>query len=220
MIQFILDFISNIALRHAGDPMMAVLPVAAGLAIKALPTVISGISSIFGADKEAKARAAMARERAKWNSENEALFNKDYYSDYTQQADAQNVIRQMREESKRQGQIENNVAAVNGTTAEAQNAAKERRNKFMTNLYAGIAANGQAYKERAKTNYLNRKANLQEMNYQDMSDKAQSANNLLYNGIGGLAATDWAGILSGNKKPDQLPAGKIAESKVGDSSWG
>jgi hypothetical protein len=35
------------------------------------------------------------------------------------------------------------------------------------------------------------------MEYDNMQQDAQSSNNLLYNGVKGMAGTDWAGILGG-----------------------
>lgn len=167
--------------------------------IQFLPAIMSGASTVMGMIGEGKKRRAMAAERNKWNAENEALFNKDYYSDYTQRADSQNLIKQMRDEMKDQTKIDNNVAAVTGATPEAVNAAKEGRNKAMSSVFSTIAANGQQWKDRAKDRYLSRKQTLQGLAYDDMNQDAQSSNNLLYNGINGLASTDWAGIMGGTK---------------------
>ena len=170
--------------------------------IQYLPMIASLAQMGYGAIKEGQQRREMRAERSKWNAQNEALFNKDYYADYTQQAEAQNVIRQMRDEMKKENKVDENVAAVTGASPEAMNARKERRNKAMTNLVGGIHAQSTAWKERAKDRYLNRKTQLQEMEYGDMQDNAISANNMLYNGINGLASTDWAGILGGGNRPD------------------
>ena len=75
----------------------------------------------------------------------------------TQRADAQNLIRQMREQNKKADKIEQNVAAVTGATPEAVNAGKERRNKMTTDVYSNIAANAMQFKESAKNRYLSRK---------------------------------------------------------------
>ena len=112
----------------------------------------------------------------------------------------------MREQNDKATKVEQNTSAVTGATPEAVNAAKERRNRGMTNLFSNIAAQGTAYKERAKDRYLARKTALEGMEYNDMAEKAASANNLLYNGINGLATTDWAGMLKGGGKlPLKVP---------------
>jgi len=163
-----------------------------------LPAAMSLISSGVGAVQEGQQRKRMTEERGKWNADNEAMFNNDYYGDYTQRADVQNTIKQMREEQKRQGEIDNNTAVVTGATPEAQVAAKDSRNKAMSSVFSNIAAQGSAFKDRTKAHYLQRKTSLQGLEYDEMDKTAGSANNLLYNGVKSLAGTDWAGIMGSN----------------------
>jgi len=164
-----------------------------------LPMIASLVSSGYGAIKEGQQRAEMAQERQKWNADNESLYNQDYYGDYTQRADAQNVIRQMRDQIKSQDKIDQNVAAVTGESPEAINAGKERRNKAMTDVYANLGAMGANYKERAKDRYIGRKQAMQGMEYDTMNQNAGSSNNLLYNGLSSLGETDWASVVGGGK---------------------
>jgi len=177
-------------------------------------------TTAYGAISEGSQRKKMKKEREKWNAElntdingqkleNEALFNNDYYGDYTQRADVQNTIRQMREEQKHQNDIDNNASVVTGATPEAQVAAKEARNKAMGGVFSNIAAQGAQFKDRAKQHYISNKSAIenrkmgyktgyQQMEYADMEGTAQSANNLMQNGIKGMAGTDWAGIMGSN----------------------
>lgn len=166
-----------------------------------IPLATSLISSGVGAVQEGQQRGRMTAERGKWNADNEAMFNSDYYGDYTQRADVQNTIKQMRDEQKRQGEIDNNTAVVTGATPEAQVAAKDSRNKAMSSVFSNIAAQGSAFKDRTKAHYLQRKTSLQGLEYDEMDKTAGSANNLLYNGIKGMAGTDWAGIMGGGTNP-------------------
>lgn len=184
--------------------------------IQYLPAIASLISTGVGAIQEGKQRNQMAAERQKWNAENESLFNKDYYSDYTQRADTQNLIKRMRDEMKSQNKIEQNTAAVTGATPEVQNASKEQRNKAMTSVFGNIAAQGSQFKDRAKDRYLSRRTALEGMEYDNMNQNAASSNNLMYNGIKGMGATDWASIVAGPAKVEnkwdgltQLPIPKV-----------
>ena len=190
MIQFILDFL----MQTKGDAIMAIFPLAL------IPAVASLAQTGYGMVKEGENRRRMDGERQKWNAENEALYNKDYYGDYTQRADAQAVIGQMRDQIKKQDKVEQNVAAVTGATPEVVNAGKERRNKAMTDLYSNIGANAMAYRDQAKGRYLGRKAQLQGLEYDTMDQEAQSANNVMYNGMKTLASTDWAGVVGDGSK--------------------
>ena len=163
--------------------------------IQYLPMIANLAQTAFGAVKEGQQRKRMAGERQKWNAENEALYNKNYYGDYTKRADAQSAIRQMDDQMKKADKVEQNVAAVTGATPEAINASKERRNKAVTSLYSNIGANAMQYKDAAEGRYQARKAQLQGMEYDSMEQTAQSAGNVMNNGIAGLA-TDWAILMT------------------------
>ena len=163
--------------------------------IQYLPMIANLAQTAFGAVKEGRQRKRMAGERQKWNAENEALYNKNYYGDYTKRADSQSAIRQMDDQMKKADKVEQNVAAVTGATPEAINASKERRNKAVTSLYSNIGANAMQYKDAAEGRYQARKAQLQGMEYDSMEQTAQSAGNVMNNGIAGLA-TDWASLMT------------------------
>lgn len=163
--------------------------------IQYLPMIANLAQTAFGAVKEGQQRKRMAVERQKWNAENEALYNKNYYGDYTKRADSQSAIRQMGDQMKKADKVEQNVAAVTGATPEAINASKERRNKAVTSLYSNIGANAMQYKDAAEGRYQARKAQLQGMEYDSMEQSAQSAGNVMSNGIAGLA-TDWASLMT------------------------
>ncbi len=163
--------------------------------IQYLPMVASLLQTGFGAIQEGRQRKQMASERQKWNAENEALYNRNYYGDYTKRPDVQNAIRLMDDQMKKADQVDRNVAAVTGATPEAINASKERRNKAVTQLYGNIGANAIRYKDAAEERYQNKKGQLQALEYDAMNQNAQSANNMVSNGLSGLA-TDWAGMLT------------------------
>lgn len=167
--------------------------------IQFLPAIASLIGTGYGAIKEGQERRKMAAERQKWGAENEALFNKNYYSDYTKRADVQSLTSKMRDEMKKANDVDQNVAAVTGATPEAINMQKERRNKAMTNLYSNIGAMGAQYKERVQNRYQNNKQALQGLEYDTMSQEAESAGNIMNNGISGLANTDWATLINPEK---------------------
>lgn len=202
MIQAILEFL----FQTKGDAMMAFAPALIGIAASLAQTG-------YGIYKEGQERKAMATERKKWNADNEALFNKDYYSDYTQRADSQHLIKSMRDEMKKQTAIDQNTAVVTGATPEAVNAGKEQRNQAMSKLYGGLAAQGQLYKDNAQNRYVARKQALQGMEYDTMNQNAQSANNMIYNGIKGVAGTDWASIVGGGS-PQPLKGSTGANTTV------
>ena len=128
--------------------------------IQYLPMIASLAGAGYGAIKEGQQRKAMQRTMNQWNADNESLFNKDYYGDYTKRADVQSVIKNMRDEMKKQNTVAQNTAAVTGASPEAVNAQKERSNTAMSKLYSGLAAQGQQFKDRAQNRYEARKQQL------------------------------------------------------------
>jgi len=187
MIQTILEFLNDVALRHSGDAVMAW--------VQFIPSALSLVSAGVGAIGEGKKRREQRAMMNRWNAENESMFNADYYGDYTQRADAQDIIRQMRDQFDRQAKRDENTAVITGSTVEAQAAAKEGRNRAMSSLYGNLGAMGQRFKDRAKDRYMRQKMALQGMQYDELGQQAQSANNLLYGGLSSLAGMDWAGML-------------------------
>lgn len=189
MIRAILEFLQEIALRHDTEVIMAW--------VQYIPAAISGLSAGIGALSQSKKNREMRGMVGGWQAENEAMFTNDYNKDYTQTQEAQNIIKQMRDLNDREAKREQNTAVITGGTVEAQAAAKERRNRAMSDLFGNLGAMGTRYKERAKDRYLNRKNQLQGIEYGQLAQEAESAGNLMSNGLSGLAGMDWAGIMGG-----------------------
>jgi hypothetical protein len=180
--------------------------------VQFIPMIAGAASSLFGGIQQGRKNREMKKRSqamfGKMNADNEALFNEDYYSDYLQRADAQNVIRQMRDQFDRQAKRDENTAVITGATPESQAAAKNARAMAMSNLFGNLGAMGQRFKDNAKERYTRRKNALQDAEYNaelgTLARESESAGNLLYNGIGSLAGTDWASILGGKKQGNIL----------------
>lgn len=181
--------------------------------VQFIPAALSLITSGVGAVQEGRKRREMASKMKGWNTENEAWYNKNYNQDYTQRADSQNVLRQMREEMDRQNKITANTAAISGSTNDAVLARKNQNNKTMASVFSNMAAQGARYKDNVDREYRYRKQNLQGMEYDELSQGAQSSNQLFQNGISGLAGTDWAGIIGAGGGNAKTLAGAV--SKIG-----
>ncbi len=193
MIQSILELIQEALSRNDTGVMIAW--------VQYLPAILGAGSAIYGGLSNARARRDQRNMIKKWNAENLAGFNRDYYGDYTQSQEAQNVIRQAREMYDRGAERDANTAAVMGGTVEAQAAGKESRNRAMGNLFAHLGAQGTRMKERAKDRYNYNKNRIQAMQYGQAAEDADSAGNLMYNGFNTLAGMDWASIMGGGKNP-------------------
>lgn len=209
MIQQLIDFVNEVSMRHAGETVQAW--------VQYIPMVLGAASSIYGAIKGANAKKEQARQLAQMEAENKSLFNQDYYGDYTQTQEAQNMLRQAREMFDRQAKRDANTAVITGASIESQAANKDARNRAMGNIFANLGAQGTRYKERAKDRYLNKQSQLQAMKYGKLEQDADSAMNLMSNG----GSMDWASIMgsggsgiSGLKSLPNITQGAIQPLKA------
>jgi hypothetical protein len=147
--------------------------------------------AIYGGIKAGEEHKKMQDYLNGQNSDNEAFYNKNYYGDYTQRADTQNLMKQTRDMLKRNNEVAANTAVVTGATPDAVDAQKEQNNKVITDTMSNIAAQGQQWKDNIQNEYMNRKNLLSNMQYGDMEGAAQGYESLMGNGIKavGSAAT-------------------------------
>jgi len=155
-------------------------------------SVIGGIagigSAIYGGIEAGRERKKMDQYLNQQNSDNQAWYNANALSDYTQRADTQNLMRQLRNTLDRQNQIANNTAVVTGATPEQQAVQKEQSDNTISNVYGNIGAMGQQYKDQVTNQYLAMKNNLESQKMGMMNQTANSYENLMNNGL--LGVTD------------------------------
>ncbi len=158
--------------------------------------VIGGISSLFGGNKASKERKRMERYLNQQDADNKAWYNANALGDYTQRADVQNLMRNLRENLSKQNKTAANMAVVTGATPEQQAVQKELSNKVIADTYSNIGAMGQQYKDRVTDQYLNRKNVLAQQRMGMMEQNAQSYENLMGNGLNMLGGS-LGGLLGG-----------------------
>ena len=145
---------------------------------------VAGIGqTIYGAVKAGQERKRMRDYMTKRRADNESFYNQNYHSDYTQRADTQALMKNLRDNLKRNNDVTANRAVVTGATPEAQLAAKEQSNKIVTDTTSRIAAQGQAYKDNIQNQYMNQENNLAKQEYAAMNGTALSNENVMGNGI-------------------------------------
>ncbi|MDL2323408.1 hypothetical protein LJC52_05415 [Bacteroidales bacterium OttesenSCG-928-A17] len=153
-------------------------------------------ASLFGGSKAAKQRNKMNNYLNQRDSENNAWYNANYYSDYTQRADSQALLKQLRDNMDRYTKIANNTAVVTGATPEAQAVSKEQANKTVSDTLSTLGSIGQQYKDRVTDRYLSHKSNLANLRMGMMEGSANSYENLMSNGLNTLSGS-LGGLLSG-----------------------
>jgi hypothetical protein len=144
------------------------------------------IAGVFGAIKAGQQRRKMNRYLNQQDSENTAWYNANALSDYTQRADAQNLIKQLRENLNKNNKRAENMAVVTGATPEQAAVAKEQSNKAISDTYSNLGAMGQQWKDRVTDRYMNRRQDIANQRMGILSDKAQSYENLMQNGFNTL----------------------------------
>ncbi|MDR0824947.1 MAG: hypothetical protein LBN74_07610 [Prevotella sp.] len=146
-------------------------------------------ASLFGGIKAGKERRKMDKFLNKQNTENTAWYNANALSDYTQRADAQNLMGQLRNTLTKQNKIAANTAVVTGATPEQQAVQKEQSNKVVSDTFSNIGALGQQWKDRVTDKYLARKDNIAQQRMGMMGQNAQSYENLMGNGLNMLTGS-------------------------------
>lgn len=107
--------------------------------------VASGIMGGIKAGEAAKAQqAAIDRQRAK----NDAWYNRNYYGNYLDSAEAKAAMKRVEDTMRRRNQEEQAGAAVSGGTQEAVIARQENDQKMMGEVAGNLAARGDAVKRR------------------------------------------------------------------------
>jgi hypothetical protein len=152
-----------------------------------LDSVIGGaaglVGSLFGANKANKERKKMESIINHQKMENQSWYNANALSDYTQRADSQNLLRNLRETLGRQNKTAAGTAVVTGATQEQQAVQKEQANKVIADTYANLGAMGQQYKDRITEQYLARKGELENGQMNMMKDNLNNYSNLFNNSM-------------------------------------
>lgn len=141
------------------------------------------VSSLYGGYKAGKQRKKINSEIGKMEAENKALYNSQALGDYTQRADAQNILRQMRNQLDRQTKRAANTQAITGGTIEQTAIAKDAANKALADTMANLGAVGQQFKDRVTDRYLNRKNQIGLMRMNLANQSAQGWENLMQTGL-------------------------------------
>lgn len=152
-------------------------PITIGLAAAGLA------SSLFAGYKAGKERKKMRSELDALEAENKAIYNAQALGDYTQRADAQNILRQMRNQLDRQTKRAANTQAITGGTIEQTAAMKDSANRALADTMANLGAVGAQFKDRVTDRYLNRKNQLSMQKMNLLNQSARGWEGLMQTGL-------------------------------------
>lgn len=131
-------------------------------------------SAIFGGSKAAKAAKKADRLIEQQEKDNQAWFDRRYNEDYSQTAEAQNLMNYAREQAEKLFKRAEGAAAVTGATEESVARAKQSANDMLAQTASNIAAQGTARKDAIEQQYLNTKNSLTEKQVDNLKQKAQN----------------------------------------------
>lgn len=151
-------------------------------------------SSLYGGYKAGQERKKMNSKITELENDNKAYYNANALGDYTQRADAQNVIRQMRNQLDRQTKRANDTAVITGSTPEATALSKQGANEAIADTTAQLGAIGQQFKDRVTDRYLNRKDTYGMMRLQQSEGAAQGYEGLMQSGLNTMSGALGSGL--------------------------
>lgn len=144
---------------------------AIGAGIGAIGSIGSAIIGGNAASKAAKQANRMIQQQQK---DNQAWYDRRYNEDYSQTAEAQNLMNYAREQAERQFKRAEGAAAVAGATDESVARAKQSANEMLGQTASNIAAQGTARKDAIEQQYLNTKNSLTQQQVQNLQQKAKN----------------------------------------------
>jgi hypothetical protein len=154
-------------------------------------------SAIYGGIKSAKARKAQQKLIDEQRRKNEEWYNKNYYSDYLQNADVQSALTQLRGNIALNNRRVAGASAMRGGTDEARLAAHAEGNRSYADAITGIAGQATQYKRGVDTqnqqNQQNTLAMLMNMYNQNAANANQLSQNGMNAGVGLMQSSNWLG---------------------------
>lgn len=160
---------------------------------------LSVASSIAGGIANRKAAKKQAEMLAQQKKDNEALFNRNYYSDPTKRADTVRLLTQMQEQIRNRNKAARGRQAVMGGTEDSTTAVKEANNKTLADTTSQIVANNESRKDSIEQQYQQNKRQLES---NQMQMEASNAGNTAQTvaGVAGTAANIASSLDSGGGK--------------------
>lgn len=146
--------------------------------------IMARIQNRRAEEQQEKALEALNKEDKKLDS----IFKSNYYSDYLQRADAQNIINSAKEMFQSNTNNLQGRATVMGATNEWRAAAQNESNNALSALYSNLAAQGVNWKDRVLSDYLNRKADVNTRRYNTYLNSSNNYQNSFMKSISDMSS--------------------------------
>lgn len=157
----------------------------ASLALSALGTAVSGISSAVINKKQEQ---NLANEKARQN----AWYDREMYQDPLTRSDNAQILKALDDRLRHQTEVEDSKGAVLNSTPEARLAARQQNNDTMAQVISGMAAQSSQRRDAlsAQRNQMNQQYNnaQMELDASRMQNAANLATNAVNLGSAGISA--------------------------------
>lgn len=167
-----------------------------------LGTVGGLASGIFGGIKSAKAAKEQQRLINEQESKNNAWYNRNYYQNYMDSAEAQAAMKRVENTLKKQNQEARATAVVTGATPEAAIAQQQANNEILDETATGLAAQATARKAQVEAIDQQNQNNIFQARVGQASAEEKGGAELMGAGLGmvkdALSMVDWDKTKLGN----------------------
>ncbi len=154
---------------------------------------LGAVGSIFGGISASKAMKRVKKNLEEQRKKNQDWYDRRYYEDATQRADAQAILNKTEEFIRNRNKQAAGAQAVMGGTDESVAAAKAANNEALATATTNIAVNGEARKDAIESQYLQTDANIQQQ-LNDLEQKKAANTAAAIQGVA-KAGSNIAGIL-------------------------
>lgn len=135
---------------------------------------LSAVGSIFGGISASKAMKKVKKNLQAQQQANKDWYNRRYYEDATQRADAQRILTKTEESIRNRNRQAAGAQAVMGGTEESVAAAKMANNEALADATSQIAVNAEAHKDQIEQTYQQRDAQINDALNNLEQQKAQA----------------------------------------------
>lgn len=135
---------------------------------------LSAVGSIFGGISASKAMKKVKKNLQAQQQANKDWYNRRYYEDATQRADAQRILTKTEESIRNRNRQAAGAQAVMGGTKESVAAAKMANNEALADATSQIAVNAEARKDQIEQTYQQRDAQINDALNNLEQQKAQA----------------------------------------------
>lgn len=156
-------------------------------------------SSIIGGSQQAKAARKQQHQIEQQRAREDAWYNRNYYENYVNSAEAQAAIKRVEDTLRRRNQQAQAQAAITGATPEQALAQQANDQQMMGDVVSNLAARGDARRRDVDAQHQARMAGIEAQQAQQYALNEQGGAQLMANG-GSLIGSALS-LIEGNKKP-------------------